>query len=92
MVEQRKMANDSPWRWLPFAFCGFTSPIVGNLLSRWLPLYIAEAAAMFVMWILTGLVMRHMVASSNRGIMPWVWSGAAAGVIVGALAFLFPWR
>lgn len=92
MIEQTNKPDGSTWRWLPFFISGFCNPLLGNLLSRWLPLHLAVALGMLVTWIVVGWVFNRVIASPNRGIAPWVASGSLAAVFAGALAFLFPWR
>lgn len=92
MSEQTNKPDGSTWRWLPFFVGGFCSPLLSNLLNRWLPLHLAVAVGMFVMWIAVGWVFNRMFASPNRSLASWVASGALAAVVAGVLAFLFPWR
>ena len=91
MSEQTRTANDSFWRWWPFFIGGVCGPALGNILSRWLPLHYAAGIAMFIAWLIALRVFDSISPSPNWSIPRWLGTRAAAGIICGALAFLFPW-
>ena len=82
------------WKWWPPLVAGFCGPLLGTLLTRWLPFHFAVGLAFFGMWFFVGLVF------ARRSPPKWGLSGWLAAALVGAagslcgvvLSFVFPWR
>jgi uncharacterized membrane protein YjjB (DUF3815 family) len=92
MTEHDKKPNDSFWRWWPFFAGALSGPLLGDVLNRWLPLYLAVGFAMFIAWLIALWLFNRISPSSNWSIPRWLIASLGAGVIGGALAFLFPWK
>jgi hypothetical protein len=92
MTELVRKPDDSFWRWWPFFVGGLCGPLLGDALSRWLPLHLAVALAMFVAWLIALRVFDRISPSPNWSILRWLGASFGAGVIGGVLAFLFPWK
>lgn len=92
MIEQTSKANDSMWRWLPLFVGGVCGPLLGNLLSRWLPLHYAVGVAFFIMWLIVGLIFSRMSPSPKWSFARWLGGGALGAAAAAVLAFFFPWK
>lgn len=90
-VHVRK-SNDSFWRWWPFFVGGLCGPLLGNVLNSRLPLHFAVGLSTFIVWLIALRVFNRTSPSSNWSIPRWLGASLGAGVISGALAFLFPWK
>jgi uncharacterized membrane protein YjjP (DUF1212 family) len=81
------------WRkWWPFFVAGFCGPLLGFFLARWLPFHFAMGIGGFVAWTAAGVVFARRSAP-KWGVPGWlavVIAGAAGGLTVGVLWFLFP--
>lgn len=91
MTEQARKANNPFWRWWPFFIGGLCGPLLGDVLSRWLPLHYAVGIAMFTAWLVALWVFNRISPSPDWSIRRWLAASAGAAIIGGVLAFLLPW-
>lgn len=81
-------------RYWPFAIGGLSAPIGAAVLDRWMPLYVAAGLAMFLAFAAAHWVFQRSLASrvDRRAAVASLVSALAAGVVVGLITYLSPWR
>jgi len=92
MTEHVGRSNDSFWRWWPFLAAGLCGPLLGDILDRWLPLYLAAGFATAVAWLIALRLFNRISPSPGWSALRWVGASLGAGALAGVLAFLFPWK
>jgi hypothetical protein len=92
-VTKENAPSGSSWlKWWPVFIAGFCGPLIGRLLSRWLPAHFAMGIGFFVPWVLAWLICSDRL-SPRWGLPPWlaaVLAGAGGGIVAGLFYFLFP--
>jgi uncharacterized membrane protein YfcA len=83
-------------RYWPFGVGGLVGPLLALALSRWMPFPLAVGTSIFVAFSAAVWMFRARSARMREGVgrsmAAILLPGCAAGVVAGALAFLFPWR
>jgi hypothetical protein len=89
MAVSETLKKDSLVRYWPFGVAGFGGPLMSAFVGQWMPFYLAVGASMFVGFAAAVWMFQRTSARGSVGII--LVSGLAAGVVGGAVAFLFPW-
>lgn len=76
------------WRWWPCFVGGFCGPLLARVLSAWVPLYAATAAAFFLMWVVVGLIFTVLPPGPKWSLTRWIAGGGVGALVAGALAFV----
>jgi hypothetical protein len=91
------MTNENPQRvssllkWWPAFIAGFCGPLIGWLLSRWLPVHFAMGMGFFIPWVAVFLFWSGRFPP-RWGLPAWlaaILAGGAGGLVVGLFYFLF---
>ncbi len=96
MAPTEPPGHDSLTRYWPFAVGGLVGPPLAVLVSRWMAFPFAVGVSTFVCF--AGAVWVFLQRSPRarqrfgRSVTTSLVSGAAAGLVSGVLAFLFPWQ
>ncbi len=93
-VELGVLRKGTWWKYWPCFLGGFVAPLLGNLLTRWLPFHFAIGIAFFVTWFFIGLILTKYFPP-KRIFPKWLaalTAAAATGLCGGALAYLIPWK
>lgn len=92
MTREKPERESSSLKWWPAFIAGFCGPLIGGLLSRWLPVHFAMGIGFFFPWVLAGLIWSRRFPP-RWGLPAWVaavLAGGAGGIVVGLFYFLFP--
>lgn len=73
----------------PWAAAGFLHPFSPSFLSRWMPFYAAGALVFFVLFTVSGMIVRQRARLRDVSVRRLALAGALGGVIGGALRYLF---
>jgi len=92
MSESSTQSQSSWLRWWPAFLGGFCGPLLGQLLTRWLPIHFAMGLGFSIVWFVVSLILSKK-SPPKWGLPPWlaaIFAGSAGGLVVGLLYFLFP--
>ena len=93
-VELGVLRKGSWWVFWPCFAAGLIGPLLGDILSRWVPFPLAVGLAFFVTWFFVGLIFARR-SPPKWGAPGWLaalLTGAAAALCAGVLSYYFPWR
>ena len=86
------LQKGSWWTFWPAFGGGLCGPLLGLVLARWLPFYLAMGFGFFVAWFFVGLIFARR-SPPKWGVPGWLaalLTGAATGLTVGVLWYYFP--
>ena len=92
MTKDNLKKESSSLKWWPAFIAGFCGPLIGGLLSRWLPVHFAMGIGFFIPWVVAFLFWSRRFPP-KWGLPGWlaaVLAGGAGGIVVGLFYFLFP--